>query len=622
MSELSKDLMSEDSAEKKAESVVDDKKEKDSEIDTMSVEELSNSNEKPVVKASEKKAIEKDKKKKGKSKASKFWKKYRGLIIFLILLAIGAVIFFMNKKKTEAQEAMQNATKQEFALIERQDITDPISTTGTIKAKKTSTLYSALKDTKLTNVNFEVGDHVNEGDVVVTFSVDNINKNIQETLEDIATSRQKEALEAESRERSYLYTYGTESYSLVTAQEKVEQTLKELYNACDGYGDAKRELEAFNNDPENYKNEHPGMGTNDESIRSNLQGQVSAAYEKEQTCQKNYNDAVAALAEANRKATNDLASAENTYETGQLTAGDNTRKLERTLETYQESLEDYVVTAPISGIVTKVEVEEGNGFNGGNLMVIQDDEHLVVTTEIDEYDIATVEEGQEVVIKTDATGDDELRGVVAAVAPTSTASSSGSASAQGSSSSSVTYSVDIDVVDRDPRLRIGMSAKINIVTAEHTSAFVVPYSAINEDDDGNKYINVVDAGSSSSAPSGDASANPSGIPVVGVDGNAENSGKPSSGSNTSSSFPSIGGSTSSKRPDAPGSSANSTISTRKIIVTTGIEGDYYTEIFSDEISEGMQVVLTEKNNSSNDFDFMNMGGGPSGGMGGGPGGPM
>lgn len=555
----------------------------DSDIVEMSVEEMSakvesdSAKNRPANKKNEEKA--KADKTAKRNAFKRFWKRRKGLIIFLVLVIAGIVAFILYNKKQKELEALSSVEQQEFDFVKRDDIRSTISTTGTIKAKKTSTLYSALKDTKITNVNYAVGDQVHEGDVVVTFSVENIEKQISEAEEDIAISRQQEALAAQKRDRDYLNTYASEASSLANAEESVNTALKNLYEACDGYGDAKRELQ-----------EAIEKGKSEEEL-SAYRSRVSLAYNTEQEAQKSYSDAVAALADKNRQSEYDIANAENSYASNNLNAGDSTRQLERKLETYKETLEDYVVTAPISGIVTKVEVEEGNGFNGGNLMEIQQNDSFVVTTEIDEYDIPNVELGQRVVIMTDATRDDELEGTVSFVSPTATTSQNGAATTGG-----VTYKVEIDIKGMDERLRIGMSAKLNIITDEHKDTLVVRYDAIEEKDNGDTVVYVVDNSANpavttpeSGVDGSDQSGVDNGIPVVGVDGTV--TGTPKKGD----------------MPQAP------TVNTREIPVTIGIEGDYYTEIISDELTEGMQVTVNAQSGQMGLDMFGMMGGARRGG---------
>ena len=80
---------------------------------------------------------------------------------------------------------------------------------------------------------------------------------------------------------------------------------------------------------------------------------------------------------------------------------------------------------------------------------------------VDEYDIPDIAKGMEAVIKTDATGDEEMSGTVTFVAPTptTTTASSSSGSSSSSSSSSSGYAVEVTITNPSERLRLGMTAK-------------------------------------------------------------------------------------------------------------------------------------------------------------------
>ena len=88
----------------------------------------------------------------------------------------------------------------------------------------------------------------------------------------------------------------------------------------------------------------------------------------------------------------------------------------------QEKIEGATVRATVSGLVTAVNVEVGDDYNGSVIAIIDNVDSFDITTEIDEYDINDIQEGQEVVIKTNATGSTELSGTVKKVSPIATGS--------------------------------------------------------------------------------------------------------------------------------------------------------------------------------------------------------
>ena len=111
-------------------------------------------------------------------------------------------------------------------------------------------------------------------------------------------------------------------------------------------------------------------------------------------------------------------------------------------------------------------------------MTIQDTGALIVSAQIDEYDIADIQVGMKAVFKTDATRDEELNGEVIFVSPTPTAGAG----------TDVTYEVKIAITSDTSRLRLGMTAKLNIIISETKGVLTVPYDAVQTDENGNDVV--------------------------------------------------------------------------------------------------------------------------------------
>ncbi|MBR1622405.1 MAG: efflux RND transporter periplasmic adaptor subunit [Pseudobutyrivibrio sp.] len=265
-----------------------------------------------------------------------------------------------------------------------------------------------------------------------------------------------------------------------------------------------------------------------------------------------------------------IEEAQYNYELAQLQQEyDNTYTKSDEYDSVTESQSGTQVVAPFSGYITAINVSEGNNYTQGTtVFTISNTDSFVVEATVDEYDITSLSEGLSAVVKFDATDDDEFTGTLTYVAvtsdsttSTSSSSSSGSSSASSSSSSSASYEVKITLDDTDDRLRVGMTAKASVILEAVTDAYAVAYDCVTTDADGNSYVIAVD------------------------------------------------------------DEGNET----QIDVTLGLESDYYVQIISDELTEGMLVKATtsstsDKSDSSSDM-LMNMGGGQGGGnMGGGPGG--
>lgn len=83
-------------------------------------------------------------------------------------------------------------------------------------------------------------------------------------------------------------------------------------------------------------------------------------------------------------------------------AGANTAVTEESLRQLGKTLDDTKITAPVSGTVTAVYATVGSS-GSGLLFVIEDTDHLVVSTSVKGYDLGNVKTGMTVEIKSDAT---------------------------------------------------------------------------------------------------------------------------------------------------------------------------------------------------------------------------
>ena len=112
------------------------------------------------------------------------WKKITAVVCVAAVAA--AVLLPKNSKKD-----VQASTQYVEAALERRDITNTFSGSGTISAANTYTVKSLVKGTVLT-ADFEVGDTIEKGTVLYTID-----------SSDVATSVEKAQLALEQAQRSY-----------------------------------------------------------------------------------------------------------------------------------------------------------------------------------------------------------------------------------------------------------------------------------------------------------------------------------------------------------------------------------------------------------------------------------
>jgi HlyD family secretion protein len=164
------------------------------------------------------------------------------------------------------------------------------------------------------------------------------------------------------------------------------------------------------------------------------------------------------------------------------------RERELELQLRKKDLEDTVLRAPFSGVVSKIYVEEGEITSSANVSASSDILRLIDTSILfadvsaDEVDISQIEIGQKVQVTVDAYPDEVFPGKVVEIAPETTISSG-----------LVVVEVKIELEKADPKLKPGFTASADIITGEAKDILLLPVEAINERD-GGKFVVVPEAG--------------------------------------------------------------------------------------------------------------------------------
>ena len=304
-------------------------------------------------------------------------------------------------------------------------------------------------------------------------------------------------------------------------------------------------------------------------------------------------------------------------------ADDNLENAENKLSNTQDNVDDYTITAPISGTVITKNVKVGDKISKSSsgtttMAVIYDLSTMTLEMSVDELDVANVKVGQSVEVTADAVEGETFTGTVTNV------------SLQSSYSNGVTnYPVTV-TLDDTGNLLPGMNVDAKIILDSSEDALVIPASALMR---GNRvYVKK----SSDSTENTDTQRNGSSDNVGDADSERKNPGdgtqnadsadrQPDAGAEASGSSKGSGTDNSSSKSTGSGKSGSSNVPDgfEAVQVTTGIINDDYVEILSG-LSEGDEVYISSDSGSSAQTNQMQMGGmgGPGGDMGGGvPGGP-
>lgn len=149
------------------------------------------------------------------------------------------------------------------------------------------------------------------------------------------------------------------------------------------------------------------------------------------------------------------------------------------LRAAEDQLDKTVFHSPIGGVVTRLNVEEGENVVTGTMnapgtviMTLSDLSNMEVEVEIDETDIVDVEIGQGSEIDVEALADTTLSGVVTEVG------NSGITSMAGTQEEVTNFLVTVLVNEAHARLKPGMTATVEIITATHDSVLNVPIQSV------------------------------------------------------------------------------------------------------------------------------------------------
>lgn len=308
----------------------------------------------------------------------------------------------------------------------------------------------------------------------------------------------------------------------------------------------------------------------------------------------------------------------------------------------QEKLDDYIITAPISGTVITKNSKAGDTIDKTNasvtMMVVADVSRLKFALEIDELDVGLVNVGQEVEITCDAVEGKTFKGSITEM------------SMEGTATNGVTTYQATVTIDEPGELKPSMNVDAKVIIDSAENVLRVPTTDIKTAM-GKSYVFVEDDGKNkNSDDKSDSAEGTEKMPERPSDGNmsgGENgergAGRPQSDSSANSGTPiqkpdSVSGEQSAtKQTDSGKSSGKSGRKTsgadnrspmptapdgfKTVEITIGIEGDDYTEVKSG-LSEGDRIYKQTVSSSSNQMMPGMMGGMPGGGMlgGGAPGG--
>ncbi len=138
------------------------------------------------------------------------------------------------------------------------------------------------------------------------------------------------------------------------------------------------------------------------------------------------------------------------------------------LDSANAALGQSKLTVPFASTVTEVDVHEGELAGGGmQLAAVADLKALQIAAEIDEIDVAHVQNGQTVQVRLDAFPGESFDGTVTRLFP-----------AASTSRGATVYDAIVDFDPKGSQVRLGMGGTLKIQTIQKKGVLLVPNSAL------------------------------------------------------------------------------------------------------------------------------------------------
>ena len=444
-----------------------------------------------------------------------FWKKHWKKILAVVCAA--AIAGGIVLPRFGATPAQANTTYLEMAP-ETRNITNTFSGSGTLAAANTYTVKSLVKGTVLT-ADFEVGDVIDKGTVLYTIdssdvsgsieraqlSLDQAQRNYDGAVDaqyvrsmvsgtvaslkvavgDVVNAGQEVAVVREDSTLLLTLEFPAADAAGFAVGQRAEVTLDGTFETLTGTVRSAAGTDTLSSGNLLVRTvvvavPNTGSLTTAQAATASINGVSALAsarftYQREQSITASSSGKVATLCVKEGQTIGENAAllqlSGNDLSKQVQNASDNLRSAQMSMEDAEKSMENYTITSPISGTVISKDVKAGDTVGTSSstsetMCVIYDLSSLEMTLNVDELEILSIQEGQEVSIEADAIPDRTFTGVVTSVS-----------SAGTTSGGTTTYPVTVRIDDTGDLLP-GMNATATITIARAENALSVPNAAI------------------------------------------------------------------------------------------------------------------------------------------------
>ena len=441
----------------------------------------------------------------------KHWKK---LVAVIVILAILLVVLMPKKAKQTAD------TNSQYTEVkpETRDISNVYSASGTLSAANSYTVKPMVKGEVLT-ADFEVGDTVEKGDVLYTIDSSDVISGVEKAelnlgqaqrsyddavdaqyirtdisgtvasfkvhVGDVVTAGQEVATIRDDSTLLLSLEFPAADAANFSVGQSADVLLDSTFEAVSGTVQSVSGADTLSSGNLLVRTvtiavHNNGNLTAAQAATATING-VSAlssahfSYQREQTVTAQQGGTVSALCVNEGAAVSAdtalLQLSGDTLTKQVQNASDSLRNAELSVEDTQRQVDDYTITAPISGTIISKDVKAGDTVGTSatsieTMCVIYDMSYLEMTLNVDELDVLSIKEGQEASITADAIPNQTFQGVVTSVSKSGT-----------TTGGTTTYPVTIRIDDMGDLLP-GMNATAEIVTESANDTLSIPNEAV------------------------------------------------------------------------------------------------------------------------------------------------
>lgn len=397
-------------------------------------------------------------------------------LIALIVSVVGA-IFYFNLSDEGGLGTAIGFEKDEIPvvttqIVARNHISATVTAPGVVAALREISLHSLIQG-RVLEISVKEGQEVKEGDLLLKIDDHELKSDLKLAELDLAREKaqmqeQRIAQEGAEREVEAKQKELQEDQESTSDAEKSAADLATARTRRDG---AKERWDRFRNASGVAEEERDRVRNEYETAEKQLAAAEAAFKQSSEQKERRLLNARAALDQARSR----LQGAQARFESSKELV----RRAEETVEVKRQSVGKAVVVAPMTGIVTRINVSlndmvtPGSMKNPGTVLVtVSDLSSILVNADIDEIDVVNLAKGQPVTVSVEALAGITYTGQVSEVATTAEPKEGGSVAVFR------TRILVSEPKDQLRRLRPGLSAHAEIVTETHQSVIAIPLQSV------------------------------------------------------------------------------------------------------------------------------------------------